>query len=130
MSRFQLLSDAQWSLVADLLPVRTGKRGRPFREARQVVEGIIYRYRCGIAWRDVPEVFGPWQTIWTWHRRMSADGTWDAVLDRLGGGGGLHDRARPSARHERHPPHRGLGRITRICASSRLTTALADPEVG
>jgi transposase len=83
VSRFQLLSDAQWSLIADLLPARTGKQGRPFRDARQVVEGIIYRYRCGIAWRDVPEVFGPWQTIWTWHRRMSADGTWDAVLARL-----------------------------------------------
>jgi transposase len=29
---------------------------------RQVVEGIIYRYRCGIAWRDLPASFGPWQT--------------------------------------------------------------------
>ena len=83
MSRFQLLSDAQWELIAGLLPVRTGKKGRPLRDARQMVEGIIYRYRCGIAWRDVPEAFGPWQTIWCWHRRMSADGTWDAVLARL-----------------------------------------------
>lgn len=83
VSRFQLLSDAQWSLIEDLLPVRTGKRGRPFQDARSMVEGIIYRYRCGIAWRDVPEVFGPWQSIWTWHRRMSADGTWDVVLARL-----------------------------------------------
>jgi putative transposase len=48
-----------------------------------MVEGIIYRYRCGIAWRDVPAVFGPWQTIWTWHRRMSAAGTWDIALQRL-----------------------------------------------
>ena len=59
------------------------EKGRPFRDARQVVEGIIYRYRCGIAWRDVPAVFGPWQTIWTWHRRMSAEGIWDVVLSRL-----------------------------------------------
>src|SRR5829696_7711038 len=83
MSRFELLSDVQWALIEDLLPMRTGKQGRPFQDARSMVEGIIYRYRCGIAWRDVPEVFGPWQTIWTWHRRMSADGTWDAVLARL-----------------------------------------------
>jgi putative transposase len=83
MSRFQLLSDSQWMLIEDLLPARTGKKGRPFRDARQMVEGIIYRYRCGIAWRDVPAVFGPWQTIWTWHRRMSAEGVWDAVLSRL-----------------------------------------------
>ena len=83
VSRFRLLSDAQWSLIASLLPVRTGRQGRPFSDARTMVEAIIYRYRCGIAWRDVPPVFGPWQTIWTWHRRMAGDGTWDTVLQRL-----------------------------------------------
>jgi putative transposase len=83
VSRFQLLSDDQWVLIEDLLPVRTGRQGRPFSDARSMVEGIIYRYRCGIAWRDVPEVFGPWQTIWTWHRRMAGDGTWDRALRRL-----------------------------------------------
>jgi len=56
VSRFQLLSDAQWTLIEDLLPTRTGERGRPFSDARAMVEGIIYRYRCGIAWRDVPPV--------------------------------------------------------------------------
>ncbi len=45
-----------------------------------MVEGIIYRYRCGIAWRDLPEAFGPWQTVWKWHRRMASDGTWDKLL--------------------------------------------------
>ncbi len=54
-----------------------------FADARLMVEGIIYRYRCGIAWRDLPEVFGPWQTVWTWHHRMAADGTWDGVLAAL-----------------------------------------------
>lgn len=83
MSRFRVLSDAQWALIGDLLPARTGGRGRPFADARTIVEAIIYRYRCGIAWRDVPEAFGPWQTVWTWHRRMAADGTWDRVLQRL-----------------------------------------------
>jgi putative transposase len=83
MSRFQLLSDEQWALIKDLLPVRTGKRGRPFSDARAMVEGIIYRYRCGLTWRDVPVVFGPWQTIWTWHRRLAREGVWDMVLRRL-----------------------------------------------
>ena len=83
MSRFQVMSDAQWSLIADLLPARTGKPGRPFADARLMVEAIIYRYRTGIAWRDVPEVFGPWQTVWTWHHRMAVDGTWDRVLAKL-----------------------------------------------
>ncbi len=48
-----------------------------------MVEAIIYRYRTGIAWRDLPEVFGSWQTVWTWHRRMAADGTWEEVLAKL-----------------------------------------------
>lgn len=83
VSRFRLLSDAQWALIEDLLPARTGRPGRPFSDARSMVEGIIYRYRCGIAWRDVPTVFGSWQTIWTWHRRIAGDGTWDTALQRL-----------------------------------------------
>ena len=83
MSWFQMLSDAQWSLIEEMLPRPTGRKGRPFSDARLMVEGIIYRYRCGIAWRDLPEVFGPWQTVWTWHRRMAAEGTWDKVLATL-----------------------------------------------
>lgn len=83
MSRFQLLSDDQWALISDVMPGPTGKKGRPFADARAMVEGIIYRYRCGIAWRDLPSVFGPWQTVWRWHRRMAGDGAWDEVQRRL-----------------------------------------------
>jgi transposase len=83
VSRFRLLSDAQWSLIASMLPSRTGRQGRPFSDARTMVEAIIYRYRCGIGWRDLPEVFGPWQTVWTWHRRLAADGSWEEVLAML-----------------------------------------------
>lgn len=66
-----------------MLPSPDGQRGRPFRNHRQVVEGIAYRYRCGIAWRDLPEQFGPWQTVWKRHRRFSNDGTWDKILRQL-----------------------------------------------
>ena len=51
-----------------------------------MVEGICYRYRTGIAWRDLPrEQFGPWQTVWKRHARYAADGTWDRVLAELTG---------------------------------------------
>src|SRR6185312_14121494 len=83
MSRFQVLSDAQWSLIEEMLPRPTGRKGRPFSDARLMVEGIVYRYRTGIAWRDLPEEFGPWQTVWKRHRRFSLDGTWDRLLSRL-----------------------------------------------
>ena len=80
MDRESLLSDAQWELIEPLLPAQRPVTGRPMRDHRQVVEGVIYRYRCGIAWRDLPASFGPWQTVWKRHRRFSGDGTWDEIL--------------------------------------------------
>lgn len=79
-----MLSDEQWARIEPLLPSSVGKRSRPFRDHRQVVEGIIYRYPTGIPWRDLPrEEFGPWQTVWKRHRRFAGDGTWDRVLTTL-----------------------------------------------
>ncbi|GAB2721078.1 hypothetical protein GCM10027038_19490 [Arthrobacter bambusae] len=42
-----------------------------------------YRYRCGIAWPDLPAEFGPWQTVWKRHRRFASDGTWDRIHGKL-----------------------------------------------
>jgi transposase len=83
MSREVLLSDAAWERIEPLMPSSQGQRGRPFRDHRQVVEGIIYRLRTGIAWRDLPASFGPHQTVSKRHRRFSADGTWDRIHARL-----------------------------------------------
>lgn len=83
-SRYRLFNDAQWERISSLLPSNVGRRGHPFGDDRRVVEGIVYRYRTGIAWRDLPRVeFGPWQTVWKRHRRYAADGTWDRVLADL-----------------------------------------------
>lgn len=83
MSRTALLTDADWARIEPLMPSSDGQRGRPFRDHRQVIEGIIFRLRTGVAWRDLPESFGPWQTVWKRHRRFSADGTWDRIHARL-----------------------------------------------
>ncbi len=48
-----------------------------------VVEGIVWRYRTGSPWRDVPECFGSWQTVWKRHDRWAANGTWDRLLTEL-----------------------------------------------
>lgn len=83
MSRDAVLTDAQRDRIRLLLPSSSGRRGRPFRDDRRVVEGITWRYRVGAPWRDVPEAFGPWQTLWKRHRRYSGDGTWDRVHAEL-----------------------------------------------
>ena len=85
-SRYRQFSDEQWERVEPVLASSDGKVGRPFADHRRVVEGICYRYRTGIAWRDLPrEQFGPWQTVWKRHARYAADGTWDRVLAELTG---------------------------------------------
>lgn len=82
--RHRVFTDEQWERIEPLLPSNTGKRARPFENNRRIVEGIAYRYRAGIAWRDLPrEHFGPWQTVWKRHRRYAADGTRDRVLAQI-----------------------------------------------
>jgi transposase len=83
MARSAVLSDADWARLEPLLPSSGGVRGRPFRDHRHVLEGIVFRYRTGCAWRDLPAGFGPWQTVWKRHHRFSLDGTWDRILSAL-----------------------------------------------
>ncbi len=80
MSRTQVLTDAMWARIEPLLPALKGPMGKPMRPHRPLVEGSIFRLRTGVAWRDLPAEFGPWQTVWKRHARFSRDGTWDKVL--------------------------------------------------
>ena len=83
MSRTAVLSDAMWARIEPLLPPVKGPMGKPMRPHRPLIEGAIYRLRTGVAWRDLPSQFGPWQTVWKRHHRFSTDGTWDQVLGAL-----------------------------------------------
>ncbi len=83
-SRYRVFSDEQWARIEPELPTNVGRQGHPFGDHRRVVEGIVYRFRTGIPWRDLPrDTFGPWQTVWKRHRRYAGDGTWDRVLAQL-----------------------------------------------
>lgn len=75
-----MLSDEAWERIEALLPSSQGCRGGRWRDHRQVIEGIAWRYRAGSPWRDVPAEFGPWKTLWKRHDRWSRDGTLDALL--------------------------------------------------
>nr|WP_109278685.1 IS5 family transposase [Streptomyces orinoci] len=76
------LTNAQWERIAPLLPEVGGPGGR-WADHRTVVNGVLYRTRTGIPWRDLPERYGPWQTVYERHRRWSADGTWSKILRAL-----------------------------------------------
>jgi putative transposase len=65
-----------------LLPFSVGRRGGRWRDHRQVIEAIAWKYRTGSPWRELPERFGPWQTADERLTRRSADGTWDKLMAR------------------------------------------------
>jgi len=75
-----VLSDGEWARIEPLLPSSAGRRGHPYRDHRQVVEGIVYRLRFQMPWRELPAEFGPWQTVWKRHRRFCTDGTLTQIL--------------------------------------------------
>ncbi len=83
MEFVKALSDGEWARIEPLLPSSAGRRGRPFRDHRQVVEAILYRLRAQVPWRELPAEFGPWQTVWKRHRRFCADGTLALILGCL-----------------------------------------------
>ena len=75
-----VISDEAWSWLAPLLPDRSPRRGGRWRDHRQVIEAIAWKYRTGSPWRELPERFGPWQTAYERLNRWSADGTWARLL--------------------------------------------------
>ncbi|MFG2337750.1 IS5 family transposase [Streptomyces yangpuensis] len=74
------LTDAAWERIEPLLPQVDG-RGRPWRDHRQVVNGVLWRLRTGAPWRDPPERYGPRQTVYERFARWEADGTWAGLLE-------------------------------------------------
>ncbi len=76
------LSDGEWERLRPFLPVSNGRCGR-WRDHRQVIDGIMHRVRTGVQWRDLPERFGPWKTVYERHRLWSADGTWERLLQQV-----------------------------------------------
>ncbi|MFF7925400.1 IS5 family transposase [Streptomyces mirabilis] len=76
------LTNAEWVRLESFLP-RRGARGGRWSDHRRVINGVLYRVRTGVQWRDLPERFGPWETVYKRHRRWSADGTWKMLLSRI-----------------------------------------------
>ena len=81
------LTEVEWRILRVLLPVERepGKRGRgrPPEDNRNVINGVLWRLRTGAPWRDVPEKYGNWNSIYRRFRRWSASGVWESVAIAL-----------------------------------------------
>ncbi len=77
-----LLTDEDWNLIADAFP-EPAATGRPPRDPRVIVDGILWILRTGSPWRDLPAEFGPWQSVWRLFDKWNSDGILDDILRRL-----------------------------------------------
>ena len=83
MTKRYALRDDQWEQIKDLLPGRMGTVGVTAKDNRLFVEAVLYRYRSGIPWRDLPERFGDFRVVHTRFSRWAKTGVWQRVFEVL-----------------------------------------------
>lgn len=77
------LTDEHWALVEPFLPLSTARTGRPASDRRTQLNGIFWILSTGAPWRDLPERFGPWQTVYDHFRNWRKRGVFAAIIDAL-----------------------------------------------
>lgn len=80
MSRFDL-TEFEWRVIQPLLPNKP--RGNPRVDDRRVLNGIFFRLRSGTPWRDLPERYGPYTTVYNRFNRWRKAGVWDRLMDEI-----------------------------------------------
>ena len=79
------LTDVMWKKLAPLLPPERGGMGRPQNAHRPWIEAILWKHRTGAPWRDLPEEFGSWKSVYCRFNRWSKVGVWQSLLEALRG---------------------------------------------
>ena len=74
-------TDAEWKRIGALLPVRTGPASK--RGDRDFVNAVIWRTKTGVSWRDLPERFDSWKTVYNRFSRWAKAGVWERLFKEL-----------------------------------------------
>ena len=82
MERFGLRDD-QWNRIKDILPGREGHVGGTAADNRLFVEAILYRFRTGVPWRDLPARFGHWKSVHQRFSRWAKSGVFKRIFQLL-----------------------------------------------
>ena len=80
-----VLSNAQWERIAPLVSGKSGDPGRHGEDNRLFVEAVLWLARTGAPWRDLPETFGHWNSIFRRFSRWAKRGVWSHILAALSG---------------------------------------------
>ena len=102
IKRYALL-DSQWERICHLLAGQAGQPGATAKDNRLFVDAVLYRYRAGIPWRDLPARFGDFRVVHTRHSRWSKTGVWQRVFEALAQDAD-NEYAMIDATHRARPP--------------------------
>ena len=83
MGHRHAISDEQWACLEPLLPGRSGDSGWIAKDNRLFIDAVLYVAKTGIPWRDLPERFGHWDTVYKRFNRWCRKGTWQRVFEAL-----------------------------------------------
>jgi transposase len=83
MSKRHALTDGQWQLIQPLIPSSNARTGRPPRDRRLILDGIFWILSTGAPWRDLPERFGPWQTVYHHFALWRKSGVFAKLIEAL-----------------------------------------------
>ncbi|MNC21226.1 hypothetical protein D3C75_691960 [compost metagenome] len=84
MKRRYEIRDDQWEQIKDLLPPeRKSLGGRPPKDHRKILNAMLWVARTGAPWRDLPEYYGSWSTVYSRFRRWQIAGIWDRILEHV-----------------------------------------------
>lgn len=83
MLKRHALTDEQWEAVDPLIPRSTARTGRPEKDRRLMLDGSFWTLATGAPWRDLPERFGPWQTVYDHFSKWRKSGVYAAIIEAL-----------------------------------------------
>lgn len=83
MKRRHELTDEQWKTLKPHLPSQKPHTGRPRKNHRQIINGILWILNTGAPWRDLPERYGPWQTVYSRFNKWREEGLWKELFQQL-----------------------------------------------
>jgi transposase len=83
-----LMSDQEWSCLEPFVMCNVASGGRRPKNHRLVLDGVFWIARTGVPWRDLPDHFGKWSSVYRQFRRWTVSGLWELILDAFNDSGG------------------------------------------
>ena len=96
------IGNSEWERIKDTLPPENTGEGRPSKPNREMLNGMLWKAKTGSPWRDLPERFGPWETVYSRFRLWSKNGVFQKLFESLAGDADMQDASIDSTSCKAH----------------------------